>query len=393
MALEGSIKDFAVTDILNLIAAQKKDGVLTLSCEKETVRVVFMHGNVASAFCGDADDQLSNALIMAEKITILQLRTVMHARPKGAPIAETLLNLAYLTLEELHTWNQILTQETIISVLFWESGSYRFEAEEGVLPSHLYRPMSVEHLLTEGARQKEVWPTLLSTIPSRNIVYEVVNVSPEEGALASPDMGGEDSPMDMEEHAWLLQWIDGVRTVSSIVNHAGVGAFPVYKCLIELLAIGKIKEKQEEVKPREHLWSNISFQQIALHPFVLNGFLIAVWLAALMLFLTPSFFQERDSFFQKVDAATTQFQKLIAINQKDRLEFALHLYYLKYRQYPLTLNPLVEEALIEETDDFQKFSYRSDGEAFQIFLDVETADPPLRVGPEDPTDLQKQSAG
>src|SRR5258705_10249723 len=49
MALKGTLKDFSLADIFQLIGIQKKTGVLTLKNDKEVVTVTFVDGNVVSA--------------------------------------------------------------------------------------------------------------------------------------------------------------------------------------------------------------------------------------------------------------------------------------------------------------------------------------------------------
>lgn len=44
MALEGTIKDFGLPDIFQLIGLQRKTGVLTLRAKNETVTVTFESG-------------------------------------------------------------------------------------------------------------------------------------------------------------------------------------------------------------------------------------------------------------------------------------------------------------------------------------------------------------
>ena len=49
MALSGTLKDFALPDIFQLIGMQRKTGLLTLESDRETVTVVFEQGMVVHA--------------------------------------------------------------------------------------------------------------------------------------------------------------------------------------------------------------------------------------------------------------------------------------------------------------------------------------------------------
>ena len=49
MALQGTLKDFALPDILQLIGIQRKTGILTMENDEDTVTVQFVQGNVVGA--------------------------------------------------------------------------------------------------------------------------------------------------------------------------------------------------------------------------------------------------------------------------------------------------------------------------------------------------------
>ena len=49
MALEGSIKDFSLADIFQLIGIQRKTGILTMRHGDEEVKVSFLNGMVVHA--------------------------------------------------------------------------------------------------------------------------------------------------------------------------------------------------------------------------------------------------------------------------------------------------------------------------------------------------------
>ena len=71
MALKGTLKDFSLADIFQLIGIQHKTGVLTLKNDKEVVTVSFVEGNVVSA---DAlhrrlEDRIGTVLVKSGRIT------------------------------------------------------------------------------------------------------------------------------------------------------------------------------------------------------------------------------------------------------------------------------------------------------------------------------------
>ncbi|MFI5183166.1 MAG: DUF4388 domain-containing protein, partial [Vicinamibacteria bacterium] len=70
MALEGTIKDFGLPDIFQLIGLQRKTGLLTLKNDKEQVTVTFENGMVvmADSSAKRLEDRLGNVLVKQGKL-------------------------------------------------------------------------------------------------------------------------------------------------------------------------------------------------------------------------------------------------------------------------------------------------------------------------------------
>jgi hypothetical protein len=70
MALSGTLKDFALPDIFQLIGMQRKTGLLTLESDRETVTVVFEQGMVvhADSTVRRLDDLLGSVLVRQGKM-------------------------------------------------------------------------------------------------------------------------------------------------------------------------------------------------------------------------------------------------------------------------------------------------------------------------------------
>ncbi len=384
MALEGSVKDFSVVDIFQLIAMQKKSGILTLSYEEKAIFVSFVDGEIVRAVEGDENERFTNALVASERITIIQLRAASRVVEKDVSMGETFAKLAYLTTEEVQKWNQVLTQETIFDLLSWEAGSYRFEQKELSINPNYYLPLSVERLLMEGMRQSDEWPALLKKIPSPNLVFEIIGgADPTEPGSETEDgdhLTSVTGPrLEPDEHAWLLQWIDGQKTVDGIIKHAGVGSFPVYKGLTILLSNGRlrkkeIKDEEEKTETKSSFLSTVSLDSLKeklSSPALLNSALVSLSVVILMTFFIPSFYGI-PSILQKVNLSMTEFKKLSSVARKERITFSLDLYRLRHNRYPSTLSALVADGLLsegfgQELSDTE-WTYISDGKTFSLSL-------------------------
>ena len=82
MALEGTIKDFGLPDIFQLIGLQRKTGVLTLTSEKDTVSVTFENGMVvmADSSLKRLEDRLGSVLVKQSKLSKERLEEALQTQ-------------------------------------------------------------------------------------------------------------------------------------------------------------------------------------------------------------------------------------------------------------------------------------------------------------------------
>ena len=69
MALKGSLHDFSITQLLNLIHLARKTGTLVIDTKNNAARIAFREGKLVHALSGGVDGRLVNLLIRAGKIT------------------------------------------------------------------------------------------------------------------------------------------------------------------------------------------------------------------------------------------------------------------------------------------------------------------------------------
>src|SRR5262249_61227028 len=102
MALEGTIKDFGLPDIFQLIGLQRKTGILTLTSDKESVTVTFENGMVVMADSSSKrlEDRIGSVLVKQGKLgkdrleeaLATQQQTLQRLGPHPAPSNNTTAN-------------------------------------------------------------------------------------------------------------------------------------------------------------------------------------------------------------------------------------------------------------------------------------------------------------
>src|SRR5881296_405350 len=112
MALQGTLRDFSLADIFQLIGLQKKTGVLTLKSGEEVVTVSFLEGNVVSAdsLHRRIEDRLGTVLSKTGQITPAQLQEALRIQK------QTLKRLGNVLVEQKYVGQEALREALKIQV-------------------------------------------------------------------------------------------------------------------------------------------------------------------------------------------------------------------------------------------------------------------------------------
>src|SRR5262245_21850151 len=156
MALQGTLKDFSLADIFQLIGIQKKTGVLTLKSEQETVMVSFVEGSVvgADSTTRRMEDRLGSVLVKTGKLGEPQLQEALRQQRSSLKrLGTVLVEGKFIDPGALSSALQIQVSQMVYRLFRWTAGEYQFSQEAKLDYDRGYiQPMSAESILMEGAR-------------------------------------------------------------------------------------------------------------------------------------------------------------------------------------------------------------------------------------------------
>jgi hypothetical protein len=197
MALKGNLRDFTVTQLLNLINLARKTGTLIVEGPTETVWVSFRDGKLAYAQMGKEDNSLATILYRASRITSAQHRTLKTraGNMSDKELGLLLINANYITQQDILISLQNYFVSVVERLFTWVEGFFRFEID--VLPPQdkIFTRISLENIIIEGSRQLREWEQLQDEIPSLDMALKFtdrpganlrnVNLSVEEWRVVS----------------------------------------------------------------------------------------------------------------------------------------------------------------------------------------------------------------
>ncbi|MCC6498656.1 MAG: DUF4388 domain-containing protein [Anaerolineales bacterium] len=194
MALRGNLRDFTITQLLNLINLARKTGTLVVDGPSEQAYVSFREGKLAYTRVGQDDGSLAAVLHKANKLTVNQYRAIVERAGKinDKELGLLLINAGYLSQQDILANLQAYFTNSIRRLFTWVEGSFRFENEMLPPDDRINVRLDLENIIIEGSRQLREWEQLQDEIPSLDMALKFtdrplknVNLSVEEWRVVS----------------------------------------------------------------------------------------------------------------------------------------------------------------------------------------------------------------
>ncbi len=234
MPIEGSLREFALHDILQLLHLARKTGELKVVSEPAGLRgaVVFQTGAVVDADLDEAAPRLGYMLLNAGKITEADLHRAdqIHAEAPDRSWIGIFESLGVVDRGELEKYAKFQVEEFVYEILSFQDGHFSF-SERPVAESECATWIPVETLLMEGARRADELSALATTLGSPNSVPRLSEKAATEGGV-----------LDLTPLEWeVLGRVDGLSDVRSIAWTLGRGELEVSKIVSKLAVQGLLE--------------------------------------------------------------------------------------------------------------------------------------------------------
>ncbi len=248
MALAGTLKDFGLPDIVQLIGLQRKTGTLHLKNEGETVKVIFENGNIVAAesSMGRPADRIGRALVTQGAITQDQLDQALSVQKQTMQrLGHVLIAENLLSVETLTRAVEAQLFQVVFRLFRWRAGEYNFESQNTVDYERTGAvSLGADFVLMEGIRMVDEWPIIERRIPSMTSVFKRV-VDPSQiqskasgdeldGILSSAGAGPGKLSLSGDE-LLVFQAVDGKKSCEDIVDATPLHDFAVCRTLLDLM--------------------------------------------------------------------------------------------------------------------------------------------------------------
>lgn len=241
MALKGNLRDFSVTQLLNLINLARKTGTLTLEGPDAIAWVSFRGGKLIYAQIGNEDGSLTGILTKSGNISPKQAKVIRtHATEKSdKELGLLLINAGYLSQTDILASLRKYILDITYQLFTWIDGLFRFDA--GVLPpdESITIRLDLENIIMEGTRHLQEFELLKEEIPNLEMGLTFVE---------RPDANIRDVQLTVEE--WkVVSYINPKNTIHQIAKANKMNELDIRRIVYGLLQAGLVEIIRPEGMP------------------------------------------------------------------------------------------------------------------------------------------------
>ena len=280
MTLEGKLRQFKLTEILELISLNQKTGVLTVNSQKNRLRVQFKDGFISYLDYNDVslEELTLHAIIQKKDITQNRYKELKQlAEASRSTIFDILASEGVIQNRKLPEYFKKRVESLIYKILCWNEGHFNFQQTDekiGYLKWELRIPVSP--LLHEGIRRQDEMEHMKGSLPEMDVT---LHLNPSHPPLENL------TPLQVQ----ILMLIDGDRTVKDILNETHKSSFDINKQIIDLMKRDIIISGKSR-SSIEQLWRKISDRTFARYIImVMGGFTLLIYLLLLVKILLNFF--------------------------------------------------------------------------------------------------------
>lgn len=174
MALRGNLRDFTITQLLNLINLASKTGTLVVDGASEQALISFREGKLAYARIGREDGSLAAVLHKANKINANQYRAIADraGQMTDKELGLLLINAGYVSQDDILLNLQGYFTDVVRRLFTWVEGVFRFENDMLPPDDRINVRLDLENIIIEGSRQLRELEQLQDEIPSLDMALK-----------------------------------------------------------------------------------------------------------------------------------------------------------------------------------------------------------------------------
>jgi hypothetical protein len=242
MALHGKLKDFSITQLLNLVNLSHKTGTLVVQGGGGTAWLAFEKGKLAYVQMGKDDGNLSKVLYQNRKINANILN---HLRKFGdeandKEVGLYLISAGYVSREDILGLLRKHYLQKVRQLFTWDEGSFWFNQEEAAPEDKIPIDANLEDLIIEGSRKTSQSKALIEEVPDLDV------------CLKFPDQPRADMKnINLNQEEWrVISFVNPKNSIRQIAKAAGLNDHEIRRIVYGLLQASLVEMIRSVPQPK-----------------------------------------------------------------------------------------------------------------------------------------------
>jgi hypothetical protein len=252
MAIEGTLEVFQLPEILQMIAAQRKTGILTVQGESDIVAVSFKDGQVvaADALNQTVEEGLGQVLASQGLVNPRDFAAVSAEHEAGGKrLLDLLLERGHVHRDQLLEALRLQTYRLLLQLLRWDQGEFKFYSGDEVAYEEGFYAISVEELLIRSLSDLGD-DGQGGTMPTLETAYELAPGGPPIRYVGEDGVAEGSGVWLTPEERVMVQRLDGSATARDMAVSTGLGDYRVLFTLYRLLRAGAVRPAGRRSPPQ-----------------------------------------------------------------------------------------------------------------------------------------------
>ncbi len=169
MSVEGTLDLFKLPEILQLVAQQRKTGILTVQGQQDIIAVSFLNGQIvaADALNQTVEEGLAQILVGERLMTAGDFARAASEYPaSGLRLLDFLVEKLYVTRTDLLRALRLQMTRLLEQLLSWDKGEFKFYSGDEVSYEEGFVPIPVDELLFQIAQRNPGLPAGPRPVPA-----------------------------------------------------------------------------------------------------------------------------------------------------------------------------------------------------------------------------------
>ena len=242
MALKGNLRDFTITQLLNLVNLAQKTGILEIERSGKTARITFRDGKLAYAEMSNEENGLGAILHRSKIITSAQYSTIRTraAKMNDKELGLLLINSGYVSQQDIIISLQNHFIDIIQRLFSWVEGFFHFVTGDQIPQDKIPIRMDLENIIIEGSRRLREVEQLTDELPNLDLALKFTD---------RPGVNLKNINMSVEE--WrVVSYINPKNSIRQITKAAKMSEMEIRRVVYGLLQAGLVELIRPEGVPK-----------------------------------------------------------------------------------------------------------------------------------------------